>query len=118
MIKTIYKISSGGIYEDIYLANLEENVYYNGEEWLEIDFNYVELQPPNAKVMQWVSGNWIVIEDYPIEPISPHEPTDIEILQEENNKLKTRLYETEIATAETSSMQEELIMLLIEMGVI
>lgn len=58
----------------------------------------------------------IISEHIPVE--TEVVPTEIELLQEENIKLKTRLYETEIATAETSSMQEELIMLLIEMGVI
>ena len=62
----------------------------------------------------------IEVEDEQIPAIIEEiqEPTDIELLQEENIKLKTRLYETEIATAETSSMQEQLIEMLIEMGVI
>lgn len=53
-----------------------------------------------------------------IEDAKPKPLTEIELLQEENSKLITRLYETEIATAETSSMQEQLIEVLIEMGVI
>lgn len=75
MIKEIYKINSDGIYEDVYLANLEENTYYNGEKWLEIDFDYVEVKPPHAKVVRWDGSKWIVIEEYPIEPIEPQPPT-------------------------------------------
>jgi hypothetical protein len=75
MIKEIYKINSDGIYEDVYLANLEENSCYNGEEWIEIDFDYVEVKPPHAKVVRWDGSKWIVIEEYPIEPIEPQPPT-------------------------------------------
>lgn len=75
MIKEIYKINSKGIYEDVYLANLEENSCYNGEEWIEIDFDYVEVKPPHAKVVRWDGSKWIVIEEYPIEPIEPQPPT-------------------------------------------
>jgi len=80
MIKEIYKINSDGIYEDVYLANLEENNYYNGEEWIEIDFDYVEVKPPHAKVVRWDGSKWIVIEEYPIEPIEPQPPTPEERL--------------------------------------
>ena len=80
MIKEIYKINSDGIYEDVYLANLEENNYYNGEEWSEIDFSYVEAKPPHAKVVRWDGSKWIVIEEYPIEPIEPQPPTPEERL--------------------------------------
>lgn len=44
-------------------------------------------------------------------------PTEIELLQEENNKLKTKLYEIESITTETSATQELLIELLLDMGV-
>ena len=81
MIKDIYKINNEGIYEDVYKANLKENTYYNGEEWLEIDFNYVEVQPPNAKVVKWEKGKWIVIEEYPVEPQQPQLPSLEERLQ-------------------------------------
>ena len=45
------------------------------------------------------------------------EPTEIEILQEENSELRTRLYQTESITAETSATQEMLIELLLDLGV-
>ena len=79
-MKNIYKIDTSGIYEDVYLANLEENNYYNGEEWSEIDFSYVEAKPPHAKVARWDGSKWIVIEEYPIEPIEPQPPTPEERL--------------------------------------
>lgn len=87
MIKEIYKINSDGIYEDVYLANLEENNYYNGEEWSEIDFSYVEAKPPHAKVVKWEDNSWVVVEEYLIEPQLPQEPTIEERLQQTENTL-------------------------------
>ena len=81
MIKEIYKINSKGIYEDVYLANLEENSCYNGEEWIEIDFDYVEVKPPHAKVARWDGSKWIVIEEYPNEEAEPRQPTTLERLE-------------------------------------
>jgi len=81
MIKEIYKINSKGIYEDVYLANLEENSCYNGEEWIEIDFDYVEVKPPHAKVVKWDGSKWIVIEEYPTEPQQPLPPSMEERLE-------------------------------------
>lgn len=78
MIKEIYKINSDGIYEDVYLANLEENSCYNGEEWIEIDFDYVEAKPPHAKAIKWNGSEWVVVEEYPVEPIPPQPPTQEE----------------------------------------
>ena len=91
MIRYIYKIDSEGVYIDCYIADVEKNVYYNGEKWLEIDFDYVKTQPPNAKVVKWENEEWIVIEEYPIEPIPPHEPTELEIQQQIINTLGQEL---------------------------
>jgi len=56
--------------------------------------------------------------------IDAHDPTplpkaltEMELLQEENDKLKTRLYATESIMAETSATQEMLIELLLELEV-
>lgn len=57
------------------------------------------------------------IEDIIIEEPIPSEPTEIEILQQENEKLKAKLYETESIVAETSATQEMLIELLLDLGV-
>jgi hypothetical protein len=80
MIKDVYKINTEKIYEDMYKINTENNTYYNGSEWLEIDFEYVEAKPPHAKVVRWDGSKWIVIEEYPIEPIEPQPPTPEERL--------------------------------------
>lgn len=74
------------------------------------------LYLPKWNGTKWIEG--MAQEDIDLLKNVVVEPTEIELLQEENIKLKTRLYETEIATAETSSMQEQLIEMLIEMGVI
>lgn len=49
---------------------------------------------------------------------APVEPTGIELLQQENGELKARLYKTESIMAETSSTQQDLVELLIDLGVI
>ena len=52
------------------------------------------------------------------EPIPPPPINEIEILKEENERLKIRLRTTEQIASETSTTQQELIELLIDMGVI
>lgn len=76
--KDIYRVDDHGIYVDIYKINVENNTYYNGIEWLEIDFEYVEIKPPNAKVAKWGNNGWIVVEEHPIEIQEPQPPTQEE----------------------------------------
>lgn len=75
MIKDVYRIDKEGIHLDIYKIKTTENTYYNGEEWLDIDFNYVEVKPPYAKLVRWTGAEWEVIDEYPVEEILPQEPT-------------------------------------------
>lgn len=75
MIKDVYKIGANGIYQDLCKINTDNNTYYNGIEWVDINFNYVETQPPYAKVVKWENENWVVIEEYPVEPQVPQPPT-------------------------------------------
>lgn len=97
-----------------------EDVLIKEDELIPTDC--IEIYCPNGFYLpKWNGTEWVEgLTQDEIDALNnqPRELTEIELLQEENSKLKTRLYETEIATAETSSMQEELIMLLIEMGVI
>jgi predicted Rossmann fold nucleotide-binding protein DprA/Smf involved in DNA uptake len=65
----------------------------------------------NYETQQWEEGG-TAPESH------PHEPTEIEILQTENQKLKERLVATEQIAAETSITQQQLLELLIEMEVI
>jgi len=51
-------------------------------------------------------------------PPAEPEPTELEILQEENELLKTRVIRAEQIAAETSSAQQELLELLINMEVL
>ena len=74
MIKAIYRIDDEGKYVDVYLGKIAENKYYDGEKWLEIDFEYVEIEPPNAKVVKWENGEWVIIEEYPKESQQPQLP--------------------------------------------
>lgn len=53
-----------------------------------------------------------------LEPILPQEPSEMEVLKEENELLKSKLQTTEHMARETSQSQQELLELLIEMGVI
>lgn len=71
MMKDVYKINGNGFYIDVYKINVEENTYYNGFEWLEIDFEFVDIPPMRAKSIKWDNGEWIIIEEYPIEEILP-----------------------------------------------
>jgi hypothetical protein len=87
MIKDVYKINNEGVYVDIYKINTDENTYYDGFEWVGIDFDYVELPPPHAKVTKWEVNKWVVIEEYPVEPQPPQEPTIEERLQQTENTL-------------------------------
>lgn len=48
----------------------------------------------------------------------PQPKTDIEILQEENTLLKLRLYDAEQVASDNSQAQQELLEILLEMGVI
>jgi len=91
MIKDVYKINNQGIYQDVYKINTKNQTYYNGVKWLEIDFDYVETQPPNAKIVKWGNEEWIVIEEYPIEPREPQPPTELEIQQQIINTLGQEL---------------------------
>lgn len=88
----IYKIDINGVYEDMYQANLKENTYYNGEKWLEIDFDYVKIQPPNAKVVKWENGEWVVIEEYLVESPQLQQPTIEERLESAENTILTLLF--------------------------
>ena len=81
MITEIYKIDSNSIYIDVYLACLEEDTYYNGSEWLKIDFDYVEVHPPNAEVVKWGIDEWVVVEEYPPQSQYPQIPTTEERLR-------------------------------------
>lgn len=90
-MEQIYKINNNLVFEDVYLANIDNNTYYKGIEWLEIDFIYVEVKPPNAKVVKWENEKWVVLEEYPIEPIRPQEPTEIETQRQIINTLGQEL---------------------------
>jgi len=102
----VYKINSDGIYEDVFKINTEKNTYYDGEKWQTIDFTYVEEQPPYAKVVKWENDTWIIVEEYPVEPQPPQEPTEIEMImlaiadldmQREIDKTETQLAIAELA---------------------
>ena len=78
MIIDVYRIDGNGIYVDTYKVNGER--YYNGTEWIDIDFKFVKVAPPNCKVAKWEESKWVVIEEYQEESTSEVEPT----LQERN----------------------------------
>lgn len=87
MIKDIYKIDNTGVYVDIYKINTENNTYYNGSEWLNIDFDYTEIKPPIAKTVKLEDGEWIAVEEYPSEPQLPQLPSLEERLQIAENTI-------------------------------
>jgi len=76
----VYKIDSNGFYDGMYKINIEKNAYYNGTEWLNIDFEYKITKPPHAKIVKWESEQWIVVEEYQAELIQPKEPTSDDYL--------------------------------------
>lgn len=77
MIK-IYLIDSEGLYIDTVLYNIEDNTYYSGNEWEELNLNYVEDVPPLGKVVKWTGQEWNVIEPLPSTPPLP--PTQQDLL--------------------------------------
>ena len=81
MIKDVYKIDNNGLYVDVYKINTEKNAYYDGIKWSEVDFYYVDVQPPSAKIVKWENNNWTIVEEYPTEPIPPQPPSLEERLQ-------------------------------------
>lgn len=61
---------------------------------------------------------WKTQEQMDIENNTPQPKTDIEKSQEENTLLKLRLYDAEQVASDNSQSQQELLELLLEMGVI
>lgn len=95
---------------------IRDDFEYNEETEIALEVSPSQgLYLPKWNGTEWVEG--MAQEEIDLLKNVVAEPTDIELLQEENIKLKTRLYETESMTAETSAIQEMLIELLLDMGV-
>lgn len=99
------------------------------------ELNKAEIFPllvqNDTKDNEYIAENtWITFEDgadmeLVQQIIDAHDPTpgpppktDIEILKEENSTLKQRLYDAEQVASDNSQSQQELLELLLEMGVI
>ena len=93
MIKQVFLIDINGIYKDSVLINIEDNTYYDGERWIELIFNYVEVVPPHGKVVKWDGSKWTIIEEYPKEPPLPIIPSEQEKLNAQLLKQNAELRE-------------------------
>lgn len=85
--------------------------------------NPVEIMLQNAQNTGFTENEVEILaeEEYEarkeLEPVPPQSKTELELLQEQNEKLKVEMAEAKQIASETSFTQQELIELLIEMGV-
>ena len=91
MIKQVFLIDINGIYKDTVLINIKDNTYYDGEKWIELTFNYVEVVPPHGKVVKWDGSKWTIIEEYPKEELPIPQPSTQDKLNAELIKQNAEL---------------------------
>lgn len=94
MLKQVYLIDINKLYKETVVIDVDTNTYYDGEEWREITFSYVEVVPPSAKVIKWDGEKWVIVEEYPkqettIQP-SPKEKLNAQLLKQ-NAELREAL---------------------------
>lgn len=97
---------------------IDENGLFIEDDFVEelTEFTIETPCPAGFYLPKWDGEKWVEGGQAP-EPV-PIIPTEIEILQTENQKLKERIVATEQIAAETSNTQQQLLELLIEMEVI
>lgn len=102
----------------IFVRIIDEQGFFISDEFVdELTPKTIETPcPAGFYHPKWDGEKWVEGGQAP-EPTIP-EPTDIEVLQAENQKLKERIVATEQIAAETSNTQQQLLELLIEMEVI
>lgn len=95
MIKQVFLIDKSGIYLDTVLLEEDNNTYYDGVDWTLLNFEYVETVPPHGKIVKWDGSKWIVVEEYPKEPILPALPSEQDKLNaqliKQNAELKVEI---------------------------